>query len=157
MESLLSKWDDDTRKRLFEQMTGIYDLFLARVSEGRGLPVDKIAMSAEGRIFTGREGKARGLVDEIGGLDAAIAKARELAKLPNDAKVETYEDKPKFLEMLGGGDGPKAAILMPSTLDLVRNVAPETVGQIEPFAQALAPIARGDHMLLAMPFAILVQ
>jgi protease-4 len=160
MESLLSKWDDDTRARIFEQMTGIYDLFLARVSEGRGLPVEKIAASAEGRIFTGREGKTRGLVDEIGGLDAAIAKARELAKLSADAKVTTYEDQPKFLEMLGGSDAPKAAVVMPikmNVMDMMRDVAPVAVGQLEPFAQALAPVMRGDHMLLAMPYAILVQ
>jgi protease-4 len=157
MESIISKWDDDTRARIFEQMTGIYDLFLARVSEGRGLPVDKIATSAEGRIFTGREGKARGLVDEIGGLDAAIVKARELAKLSADAKVVSYEDQPKFVEMLGGSDAPKAAIMMPSAMEMLRNVAPQAVGQLEPFAEALAPVTRGDHMLLAMPYAILVQ
>ncbi|MEO8878192.1 MAG: S49 family peptidase [Polyangiaceae bacterium] len=157
MESLLSKWDDDTRARLFEQMTGIYDLFLARVSEGRGLPVAKIAVSAEGRIFTGREGKARGLVDEIGGLDAAIIKARELAKLPSDAKVELFEDRPKLLDMLGAPDGPKAAMAAPSMIDLARNVAPQLVGQLEPFAQALAPVAEGDHVLLAAPYALIVQ
>ncbi|MEO7113960.1 MAG: S49 family peptidase [Polyangiaceae bacterium] len=157
MESIISKWDDDTRARIFEQMTGIYNLFLARVAEGRGLPVDKIAVSAEGRIFTGREGKARGLVDEIGGLEEAIAKARELAKLSADAKVTSYEDQPKFVEMLGGSDAPKAAIRMPSAMDMLRNVAPEAVGQIEPFAEALAPVTRGDHMLLAMPYAILIQ
>lgn len=157
MESLITKWDDDTRARIFEQMTGIYDLFLARVSEGRGLPVDKIAASAEGRIFTGREGKARGLVDELGGLDAAIVKARELAKLPVDAKVEIFEDKPKFLEMLGAPDGPKAAMTAPSTMDLLRSVAPDAIGQLTPFAQALAPVTQGDHMLLATPYALVIQ
>ncbi len=157
MESLLSKWDDDTRNRLFEQMTGIYDLFLARVSEGRGLPVDKIAVSAEGRIFTGREGKARGLVDQIGGLEDAIAKARELAKLSPDAKVETFQDQPKFVEMLGGSEGPKTAIVMPNVMDVIRSIAPQLVDELQPFAQALAPVMNGDHMLLAMPYAIIVQ
>ena len=53
-------------------MTGIYDLFLARVAEGRNIPVERVAASAEGRIFSGRDGKARGLVDELGGLAEAI-------------------------------------------------------------------------------------
>ncbi|MGH7328562.1 MAG: S49 family peptidase, partial [Polyangiaceae bacterium] len=156
-ESLLMKWDDDTRARVFEEMTSIYNLFLARVSEGRGLPVDKIALSAEGRVFTGREGKARGLVDEIGGLDAAVAKARVLAKLPPDAKAEVFEDRPKFLEMLGGPEGAKAMFRAPTALDMVREASPELYTDLAPFVGSLMPIAHGDHVLAALPFSIVVR
>lgn len=157
-ESLLTKWDDDTRARIFEQMTSIYELFLARVAEGRNIPISRVAESAEGRIFTGKQGKVRGLVDELGGLDAAIAKARELAKLPADAKSVAFEDKPKFLEMLTGPDGAKAsALAAPSALDLVANVSPELALEIAPFLQSMAPVVHGDHVLLAMPATIVVR
>src|SRR4029077_2616645 len=87
--SLFDEWDESTKVRVLESMTGIYDLFLARVAEGRKTSVDKVQPYAEGRIWSGTQGKERGLVDELGGLGAAIAKARELAKLPADAQVET--------------------------------------------------------------------
>ena len=156
-ESLLMKWDDDTRARVFEQMTAIYNLFLARVAEGRGIPIDKVAVSAEGRIFTGREGKARGLVDEIGGLDAAIAKARTLAKLPSDAKADVFEDRPKFVEMLQGPDGTKTMLRAPTALDVLREASPELYEDLAPFVGSLAPIAHGDHVLAALPFSIVVR
>ena len=73
-------------------MTGIYSLFLSRVAEGRNIPVEQVAASAEGRIFGGRDGKARGLVDEIGGLREAIARARAMAGLPADARVEAASE-----------------------------------------------------------------
>jgi protease-4 len=87
-ESLLTPWDDATRARLLATMTGIYELFLARVAEGRNIPRERVAESAEGRIFSGRDGKSRGLVDELGGLAMAIARARTLAGLPADARVD---------------------------------------------------------------------
>ena len=94
-ESPLVPWDDPTKARVLESMTSIYQLFLARIAEGRHLPVDKIAESAEGRIFAATDAKRRGLVDELGGLEAAIAKARELGKLPDDARFA----------VVGGGGG----------------------------------------------------
>ncbi len=155
-ESLLVKWDDDTRARVFDSMTAVYDLFLARVAEGRKLPVDKIAASAEGRIFSGRQGKDRGLVDELGGLDAAIARARELAKLPADAPVDVVEGRPKLLEALG--DDPDAQSRAPfgaasGPLDLAMRFAPELV----PFVAGLAPLGDGEKVLAAMPYALVFR
>ena len=60
--SMLSSWDDPTKARVLETMSGIYDLFLARVAEGRKTTPQAIAPHAEGRIFSGREGKRLGLV-----------------------------------------------------------------------------------------------
>ena len=100
--SVFDEWDDATKARVLESMTGIYDLFLSRVAEGRKTTVDKVAPYAEGRIWSGSQGKERGLVDELGGLGAAIAKARELAKLPADAEVEAVGGPPGMIERLVG-------------------------------------------------------
>ncbi|KAK4044918.1 hypothetical protein OUZ56_032324 [Daphnia magna] len=102
-ESPLVAWDDATKERILQSMTAIYDLFLSRLEEGRKKPRSAIEPHAEGRIFSGREGKNRGLVDELGGLGAALTKAREAAKLPADAPAELYEEAPKLLEALGAG------------------------------------------------------
>lgn len=61
-----------------------YDLFTKRCAEGRNMPQDSIKKIGEGRVWDGREALKIGLVDELGGLDAAIA---AMAKQLN---VETY-------------------------------------------------------------------
>ena len=97
-------WDEATRDRVLETMTGIYSLFLSRVAEGRNIPVEQVAASAEGRIFGGRDGKVRGLVDEIGGLREAIARARSMAGLPADARVEAAGQPGGLLRTLTDDD-----------------------------------------------------
>jgi len=157
--SLLTPWDDATRARVLETMTGIYDLFLARVAEGRKIPVEKVAASAEGRIFSGREGKVRALVDEIGGLEHAVAKARELAKLGDDAQVAPVESTPKLLEALGGSEGdgaeapPLGAVKLPTASDVLKEIAPDLL----PFAAALGPLTEGERHLVAVPYALVVR
>jgi protease-4 len=162
VESPLEKWDDATRQRVFESMTAIYDLFLSRVSEGRSargrtITKEKIAESAEGRIFSGRQGKERGLVDEIGGLTEAIAKARELAKLPADAAVAAIAPKPELLDALdpqGAAQGKlHAAALAPSPLEVLDRIAPE----LAPFVGSMSPLLEGERAVVALPFALTVK
>ena len=161
-ESPFIRWDDGTRARVQESMNGVYELFLSRVSEGRStrgrtMSREKVAESAEGKIFSGLEGQRRGLVDEIGGLSAALAKARELAKLPENAHVATIGTKPTFLDALepGGGaaEGRVQAALAPSALDVIERIAPDLV----PFVASLAPLAEGERAVLALPFSITVR
>ena len=61
---------------------------------------------AHGRVWSGRQGKDNGLVDEVGGLDRAVEIAKELAEIPEDEQVTLvhYPEKKGFLEeLLGGG------------------------------------------------------
>ncbi|MDB4944966.1 MAG: Protease [Labilithrix sp.] len=164
-ESLFSKWDEPTRQRMREGMTSVYELFLARVSEGRStrgrtISREKVAESAEGKVFGGLEGKKRGLVDEIGGLTAAIAKARELAKLPDAARVAVIGQKPTLLEALepGGGQAPESrvqAAALPSPMTVLERLAPDAV----PFVSSMAPLVDSprERVLVAVPFAVTVK
>ena len=162
-ESPFVPWDDATRTRVLASMKGIYDLFLTRVAEGRKTTVDKIAASAEGRIFSGVEGKKRGLVDTLGGIGAAMARAKELAGLPPDALVRTFTATPKLVDVLYGGEGPESvAPLDPSKLSApsaasaiawTREVAPETFV----FAQSLEPLVAEERYACAVPFALIVR
>jgi protease-4 len=61
-----------------------YDRFLELVAEGRGKTVAGVNEVARGRVWSGEDALAVGLVDEIGGLTDAITKARELAEIPSD-------------------------------------------------------------------------
>jgi len=82
-----------------------YDGFKQRVAEGRNMTVEQVDSVGQGRVWTGVEAKRIGLVDELGGLEDAIAAAAELAGLEDHRTVELPEQKEffqKFLEDLSG-------------------------------------------------------
>ncbi|AWS46498.1 signal peptide peptidase SppA [Streptosporangium sp. 'caverna'] len=68
----------------------VYDDFVNKVAEGRGLPRERAHELAKGRVWTGADARERGLVDELGGLEDALALARSKARLAADAPVRTY-------------------------------------------------------------------
>lgn len=84
-------YSEDERAWLAGTLDRIYDDFVGRVAEARKLTVDRARELAKGRVWTGAEAKRLGLVDELGGLDDAIASARSLAKLQPDAKTAIRE------------------------------------------------------------------
>jgi protease-4 len=67
-----------------------YDLFLDKVIEHRHLPREKVQKIAQGKIWSGQEALKIGLVDRIGGLEAAIAHAAQTAKLGDNWQLEEY-------------------------------------------------------------------
>jgi len=64
-----------------------YREFKQGVAEGRGIEAEKVEEVAQGRVWTGTQAKERGLVDEFGGMDRALALARELAEIDPATKV----------------------------------------------------------------------
>lgn len=79
-----------------------YELFVTRCADGRKTGVDDIKKIAEGRVWTGSMAKEIGLVDELGGIDDAIEKAKQLAEIESYSIV-TYPEKPSMLEELMSG------------------------------------------------------
>ena len=69
------------RALLQEQTDRIYDLFVRRVADGRGLSPDSVRALGGGRVYTGARAQEVGLVDVLGGLDRAVAVAAEMAGL----------------------------------------------------------------------------
>lgn len=69
----------------------VYQDFTKRAAAGRKLPLEKLQAVAKGRPWTGEDALAHGLVDALGGYPQALALAKELAKLPADAKVRVEE------------------------------------------------------------------
>jgi len=65
-----------------------YDEFTGRVAEGRSLSAAEVETIARGRVWTGEQALERGLVDQLGGLRAALDEARELAGLDADAAIQ---------------------------------------------------------------------
>ena len=80
----------------------IYNVFLDKVAKGRNIPRAKVAEIAQGRVWSGTAAKKIGLVDEIGGLNAAITHSAKLAKLGKDWQLREYPRLGSFEERLFG-------------------------------------------------------
>ncbi len=88
--SLLSEgqpFTDPQRLKILDSINRVYDLFVNRVATARRLTPEAVDAIGAGRVWTGQQAAANGLVDELGGLHTAVAKARSLAHLPDDVKV----------------------------------------------------------------------
>jgi protease-4 len=115
--NLLSSTSDFTpeqREKFRSFLQSFYDRFLAQAAEGRGMQIDEIHAVAQGRVWTGTQALDRGLVDELGGLEAAIAKASELAGLESPSIQRIPERKSFFDALLSGMDDPDMAQAMQS-------------------------------------------
>lgn len=100
MGSLMNPWTEAERATVQGMMESIYEAFLAHVAEGRGMTRDAVHEIAQGRVWTGVDAKERGLVDEIGGLEAAIADARKLAGVGDEIELEVYPGKPTIRDLI---------------------------------------------------------
>ena len=110
-------------------MRDTYDSFLQRVSAGRGMSVEEVDRIAKGRVWLGTQAKEHGLVDELGGLERAVALAKELANIPEEQPVQyvifprpktTWEQLQSWLGLSGGAVPARRAWLDPERLLLNR-------------------------------------
>jgi protease-4 len=92
----------DERARMEAYMQATYDTFVEKAAQGRNTTPEKIDAVGQGRVWTGRQAKQIGLVDELGGLDRAVSLAKQRAKIPQDANVEllVYPPKKSFLDVV---------------------------------------------------------
>lgn len=81
----------------------MYAQFLALVADGRGMQPEQVREVARGRVWTGQQALERGLVDHLGGFSVAVARARELAGLGADDRVQFrfYPHEQNPFESLG--------------------------------------------------------
>lgn len=77
-----------------------YDLFIETVAKGRKLSTDKVRSVAQGRVWTGKDALSVGLVDEIGGLEAAVQYAAKTAKLGDNWSLKEYPRSQSWEEEL---------------------------------------------------------
>ena len=87
IESDEKPYTDEERAIVKGQIDRIYELFLDVVGAARKMTPEEVHPIAAGRVWTGRQAFERKLVDELGGFDAAVRKARTLAGLPDGAPV----------------------------------------------------------------------
>ncbi len=99
--TLVNEWGPE-EQATFRRMTDeFYNFFLEKVSAGRGIAVEDLKSGiAGGRVWTGQKALELGLIDEIGGLEDAIAKAAELTELEEYKIAEYPKLQAPLLEML---------------------------------------------------------
>jgi protease-4 len=99
-------FSEGEKKVWIDLLQETYHEFVSKASAGRHIPYDRLDAMAQGRVYTGRQAKKLGLVDEIGTLKDAIASAKSLAGIAADKDIE-IESLPKsksMIEQLFGGD-----------------------------------------------------
>jgi protease IV len=102
IDSPVRPFNAEELHKLQEQLQAFYDQFVEKVAESRHTSPEKIDQVAQGRVWTGRQAKQNGLVDVLGGLDAAVAVAKQRAKLAADTEVElvVYPPRKSFYEIV---------------------------------------------------------
>lgn len=92
---------DEQHARVEAEADLLYRDFVERAAEGRKLPIEEMESLARGRVWTGSDAKERGLVDHVGGLRAAVTRAKVLAGFDEDAdaRVVAYPGS-SWLDML---------------------------------------------------------
>ena len=94
---------NDTEWQRFEAwLDRVYDDFTGKVAEGRHLSGERVKEIAKGRIWTGEDAKAIGLVDELGGFDTALQLVKKAIGVPenDDVKVVVLPHRKKLYEFL---------------------------------------------------------
>jgi protease-4 len=110
--------DEQERTLIRTQMGGIYNMFLNRVAEGRGMKAADVDKIGGGRVWTGAQAVDLHLADEIGGFKQAVAKAAEAASIPDASSVElVFYPQPKgIMQQLADLGGTKLEAAIPPWL-----------------------------------------
>jgi len=94
---------DDEYAMAQEMIDWFYNDFLEKVADGRGLPIETVREAAQGRVYTGNQAIEAGIVDELGGLSAAIDYACQKAGVAReDARVVYYREGQSLVERIMG-------------------------------------------------------
>ncbi len=102
--AILTRPFNANEKEIFQRYINQgYELFVSRCAEGRKMSINDIKKIAEGRVWTGETAKELGLVDQLGGIDQALAYAAELAGVDNYSVLSKPEQEDFFMSLMDGG------------------------------------------------------
>ena len=151
LESLVREMDPTERLKMQTMIDQIYDDFLGVVVKGRANLKDREQAHeiAQGRVWIGSRAKEIGLVDELGGLDQAIAKVAELAEL-SEYKLEIFP-KPKspfeqFMAQMG-----EVSVMT------LQSLVPESLRTVLQQGLSTHKKEMKDQIMTRLPFDIVIE
>ena len=153
------KFNDSEQAKFKEFLNNTYEDFITKVGKGRNKDKAYIDSIGQGRVWTGAQGKERGLVDEYGGLDKAIEIAKQLANIPADKSIQRVimPQPPTFLEQLmSASDDDSAADAQAKQQASLLNALPEDLRESLRYAQLLDRASKGEPVYL-MPFRLRIK
>lgn len=125
-----------------------YETFTAKAAKGRHMSIDQLKAIAGGRVWTGTQAKANGLVDVLGGIDDAIRIAAQKAKLKEgDYRVKYYPIEKSGIE----------AFLDKFGKDKEEEKMRAYLGSLAPFAKQIKTLQSMDKLQARMPFELEVK
>ncbi len=135
----------EAERAIFQQSTNDgYEDFTSKVSKARNMSIADVKKIASGRVWTGLQAKENGLVDEIGGLDSAIALAAEAAEITDDYKLRYYPAKKSFFEEIIEGLGG----------ELEEKMLQKQTGDLYPVAKQIKSLKNYQGVQARLPFEI---
>jgi protease-4 len=147
-----------TERQAFEALLrDTYERFIDRVATGRNMERAEVLAAAEGRVMSAQDGQALGLIDELGGLSEALARARAAAGLDAKSPVELWPAPKGLVDTINdllsgnGGDGAK-------TLERlwIRRHPLGAALPLEPWAKILQTLA-AEGVLLVPPYLFMLR
>jgi protease-4 len=150
MSSPIRPYNKAEAAKVEEQLRAFYDAFVRKVAESRRMTPEAIDAVAQGRVWTGRQAKEIGLVDALGGLDRAIAIAKERARIPANAEVEVefYPPRRSVYDLLTS-----SLMGMDARVDVRAWLAPAERRAMSTLAAPLSLFRRGEPLAL-MPLVV---
>ena len=100
MDAMDRPWSPHARARIQAGVDDIYDLFLGIVAKSRNKTPEQVNAIAGGRVWSGQQALENGLVDKIGGVEAAVAMVRQRAKIVGDLEVRHVPEPGNFADSL---------------------------------------------------------
>jgi protease-4 len=152
------KWTPEEYKKMTESANTVYyDNFLPKVAKGRNMTTEAVDAIGQGHVWTGTQGKERGLVDEIGGMEKAIEIAKGLANLPADKDVKrvVFPAPRPFLETLFENNSDSEAKAKQQQ-EIVINAMPKEMQKAFRFAYVFEQLSRGDAIMM-LPFSLEIK
>lgn len=148
----------EERAKVQESMQAFYDQFVEKVAEARQTTPEKVDQIAQGRVWTGQQAKQVGLVDELGGMQVAVAAAKQRARIAADEEVElvVYPPRRSFYEVLSESfEQPTATRDTASAAEAIFTLLGPRDRKI--LAAILAPsrLFRSGEVLAHMPYVFL--
>ena len=153
-------WTPDEKAKMQQMADNVYyNNFVPKVAKGRGKTDEEVNTLGQGRVWTGTQAKANGLIDEFGGLEKAIEIAKQLANLPADKDVKRVifpEPKPFFETFFNSDDDDSASVKQQQTQKALADALPEDARRALRFSALFDSMKRGDAMMM-LPFELEIK